>query len=127
MITGSLISADFQILYQDEITRIEIPVSFHNAASVTEFILHEDLNLIEIEALPKYIPEKITVDVSGITPDRPIRIKDLALSGDANIKVIGDPDALVASAHFKKEMIEEISEAEAAEPELIGEKRGEEE
>ena len=127
VLTGDILSIDFQILYKDEVVKIEVPISFHNAGLITEFILTEDLNSIEIEALPKYLPERITIDLEGINPDKPIKVTDLEISKDPNIRVLTDLDALVASAHFKKELVEEIESEEEEEPELIGSDNEEEE
>jgi large subunit ribosomal protein L25 len=125
VITSNIVSIDLQMLYQDEVLRIAIPLSFHNASTLVEYILSEDMSRIEVEALPMYLPERISVDVEGITPEKPIRVKDLSIFNDSNIKVLENPEALVASAHFKKEMTIETEAAEA-EPELIGEEEGKE-
>jgi len=126
VLTSGILSVDFQILYQDELIKIEVPISFHNSTSVTEFILHEDMTSIEIEALPMNLPERITVDVEGITPDTPIKIKDLEIFNDPNIKMLTDPDANIASAHYKREL-EVEADTEVEEPEVIGEETEDEE
>jgi large subunit ribosomal protein L25 len=128
VLTNDLLSIDFQILYQDETVRIDVPFSFHNSAEVTEYILNEDMSSIEVEALPRHLPERITVDVGDITPDKPILVRDLSIFTDENIRILVDPDDTVVSAHFKKEMVLETEEEEeAAEPEVIGESEEEEE
>jgi large subunit ribosomal protein L25 len=126
VITSDIVSIGLQMLYQDEVLKIEIPLSFHNTSSLVEYIFNEDMSSIEVEALPMYLPERIDVDVEGITPDKPIRVKDLSICSDANIKVLENPESIVASAHFKKEMVIETEAAEA-EPELIGASAAEEE
>lgn len=126
VLTSNIVCVDFQILYQDELIKIDVPISFQNSTSVTEYILHEDLTSIEIEALPMNLPERITVDVEGITPDTPIKVKDLEIFNDSNIKMLTDPDANIASAHYKRELDVE-TDTEVEEPEVIGEDNEEEE
>ena len=119
VLTSNLLSVDFQILYQNETVKIEVPISFQNSAEVTEYILHEDMSSIEVEALPRHLPERITIDVGDITPDKPVLVRDLPIFSDENIKILLDPDETVVSAHFKKEMMIDTEE-DAAEPEVIG-------
>lgn len=126
VLTSNIVSIDFQILYQDELIKIEVPVSFHNSSLVTEFILHEDMTSIEVEALPMNLPERVTVNVEDITPEKPIKVRDLEIFNDPDIKVLTDPDATIASAHYKRELDVE-TDIEVEEPEVIGEDSEEDE
>ncbi len=83
---------------------------------IFEFMLRE----VEIECLPDDIPEAITVDVSGLTLGRQLRVADLPMG--PKVKVLTDPGRVVA--HVVTLKAEEAKPAETvevapAEPEVI--------
>ena len=81
---------------------------------------------IEIECLPKDIPEKIEIDVSGLKINDIVQVKNL--QPPTGVKILNDPEAIVFSvAPPVKEEVPEPTEEEAApaEPEVIKEKKEE--
>jgi len=76
---------------------------------VLEFPLHE----IEVECLPKDLPERIELDISNLGANQSIHVRDIALS-DA-IRVISALDQVVALVKYaKEEKVEAPVEEEAA-------------
>ncbi len=83
---------------------------------IFEFMLRE----VEIECLPDDIPEAITVDVSGLTLGRQLRVADLPMG--PKVKVLTDPGRVVAhvvTLKAEEEKPAETVEAAPAEPEVI--------
>jgi large subunit ribosomal protein L25 len=81
---------------------------------------------VEVECLPKGIPEKIEIDVSNLKINDAIQVKDLPIP--SGVKILNDPEAIVLSvAPPVKEEVIEAPEEEAAptEPEVIKEKKPE--
>lgn len=108
-------------------TRVKVPVELTGKpVGVTMGgILDHITREIEIECLPTDIPDKITVDVTGLKIGHSIHVKYVKLKED--IKVLTDPETTIAAVSAVKE--EEVASAapaaEAAEPEVI--KKGKEE
>ena len=67
------------------------------AGGVLAQMIHE----VEIECLPKDLPESIKVDVTKLGINETLRLGDLPVP--AGIKIHGEPDAAVASVRLVKE------------------------
>jgi large subunit ribosomal protein L25 len=126
-ITGKLLHVDLLRVAMDVRMRVEVPVhTFGEPAGVKvqggvfEIVTRE----VEIECLPADIPTEFKVDVSGLMMNQALRAGDLALD-TAKIKLITDPDRVLA--HVVALKVEEEKPAEAvateaaapAEPEVI--------
>jgi large subunit ribosomal protein L25 len=102
------------------------------APAVKDFgaVIYQDLESLEVEALPANLPEFIEVDISGLKEiGSHISVFDLKLSAD--VEILDEPNAVIAAAIASAASIEEEAEAAAAaeaaaEPELVERKRGEE-
>jgi len=98
-VTGQILHVSFnQVSLKEKVTA---PVSIEitgEAQAVKEGlgILVQQLQEVEIEALPTDIPESIIVDVSGLaTVDSAILVKDLSLDR-SKVTITSDPEAIVA-------------------------------
>jgi len=58
------------------------------------------IRALEIESLPKDIPEKLEVDMSGIELNQMIHVSDLELGG--SVTILDDPNAVVVNVHLEK-------------------------
>jgi large subunit ribosomal protein L25 len=68
---------------------------------------------LEVECLPKDLPEKIEVDVSELKGNQSIHVRDLKLA--ANVKILSNADQVVATVKFAKaEVVEAEAEVAAA-------------
>ena len=121
----------------DKEIRVEVPVVLVGEAvgvktegGFVDFVLRE----IEIECLPKDIPEHIDVDISELHLHQSIKVEDLTPS--PGVTFISDPDSSIAmiQAQAKEELVvEEELEEEAEviageeEPEVIKKEKPEEE
>ena len=128
-VSGNALHVDFHQISLTEKIRMVIPVvekgesvGVKTEDGVLEFPLRE----VEVECLPTEIPEHIEVDITNLHMNDAIFVKDLPLPSAVNI--LNDPEMLVvkiAPPHVEKEPEEALEEA--AEPEVIGEKKEEEE
>lgn len=120
-----LLHADFYAVNMNEAQRVNVPLVATGkpsgmGAGLLFFQAHE---MIHIEALPADIPAEIEVDVTPLTLDAPIHVRDLpALKG---ITILNDPDEVIFSLMMTRAAEAEsdaMGEAEQAEPEVV--KRG---
>jgi large subunit ribosomal protein L25 len=92
-------------------------------------ILDIVLREIGVKCLPANIPENITVDVSNLQIGDSIHLRDL--TAPEGVTLLGDADDMVASllppSKAEEEVVAPEAAAVAAEPELIGAKKPEEE
>ena len=94
-------------------------------------LLQHLLHKVEVECLPKHIPEHIQIDISELAIGDSVLISDLTVE---NLTLLNPADALVVAVGHQKvveeevEVTEELAEGEEpAEPEIIGKGKPEEE
>jgi len=121
-VRGSLLHAD---LYEVDLSKaIEVSVPIHvvgTAAGVAldGGILDQALRELEIECLPRAIPDQIDVDVSALKIGESIHVRELVLP--EGVKLLSDPDLSVVSVVAPAaEIVPEVAAAEVA-PEVEGE------
>lgn len=133
VLTGMLTHVDFQVVSMKEKIRTNVSVEIHGEApAVKNFdgILVQNVDELEVEALPGDLPERIVVDVSGLEMiGKSIRLSDLVLPG--KVTVLEDPNLiLVVVTAPEAEPVEEVVVEEVAveaEPEVIEKGKKEEE
>ena len=123
---------DFQAVSLTEKLRTSVSLHFFGTApAIKEFqaAIVNNMEEIEVEALPNDLPERIDVDISSLNrPGEGIRLRDVHVSDQ--VRLLGDPDTMVAVATFAK--VEEETAAvpgavagatpAAAEPEMTVER-----
>lgn len=92
-------------------------------------ILEQVIRELEIECLPKDIPDHLEFDVSHLGVGKSVHVEDLQFE---NVTILNDPNDTIALVELPKAAIsemEEIGEAEEeiTEPEVIGKGKQEEE
>ncbi len=133
-VTDEILHADFVHIAMDKAIRVSVPVvSVGEAVGVkteggfVDFITRE----VEIECLPKDIPEEIEIDISGLHLRQSLRAGDIALP--EGVQLITPPNTIIVLIEIplKEEEIEVEEEeeviAEEEEPEVIGKERPERE
>jgi large subunit ribosomal protein L25 len=112
---------DFQRVDENKVLRTAVPLHFLNedkspAGKSAEVVVTHELNEVEIECLPKDLPEFIEVDLSTLAVGQIIHLSDLALPAGVTIpelKLGKEHDlAVVIAKHGKEEA--ESSDAPAA-------------
>jgi large subunit ribosomal protein L25 len=130
-ITGRLIHVDFQEVSMTEKITSQVPLALVGSSpAVTrgEGLLIHGIDVVEIRALPTDLPPSIEVDVSGLTDlEQAITVGNLKVSD--KIEILTSRDEMVAKVvPVKEEVItEEVPAAAAAEVEVIGKGKKEEE
>ena len=121
-----VLHVDFHAVRADEKLHAEIPVEpFGEPAGVKNFggILEIALHSLEVECLPKDLPELIRIDVSGLNVGEAIHVKDIALPEGVSVRADGDLTVVrVAAPKVEVEPVAVVAVA-AAGPEVIKEKK----
>jgi large subunit ribosomal protein L25 len=109
-LTGQILHVDFYEFEKGKALRTRVPIRLAgNPVGVKEGgILESLLHVLEVECLPKDLPEEITLDISELGLDRAMHVRDLILP--ANVRALQTPDQVVCLvAHRKAE--EEVAPA----------------
>jgi len=117
-VKSHLLHLDFQALSLTEKTHAMVGIELSGAAPVVKThnaVLVTSLTELEVESLPQDLPERVVVDISGLTePGDSIHVRDIQLPGE--VEILTNPDEVIVSAMAAKvEVVEEIPEEEAAE------------
>ena len=106
-LTDDIIHIDFYRVRMDEKIRTHIPLEFiGESPAVKNYggILNKSMLEIEVEALPKDLPHNIPVDISQIKElDQSIYVKDLSIP--KNVKILVDPETVIATVSLPKEEV----------------------
>lgn len=124
-IKRTVLHVDFHAVKADEKLHSEIPVAtVGEPAGVKNFggILEINMHAIEIECLPKDLPELISLDVSALNVGDAIHVRDIQFPEGVTARV--DADLTVVRVAAPKVEIEPTAAA-AAEPEVLKEKKEE--
>ena len=125
-VRGDILHVDFLEVAMDEVLRTEVPIeAFGDADGVKNYggLLENNLRSLQIECLPKDLPEIIRVDVSALGLNQSLRVRDIALP--AGVKATSDADLTVFSvAEPKTEADPVATPADPSKgPEVIKEKK----
>ena len=129
VIRGTLRHVDFQAVSLEEKVRASVAIDLVGESPAVENfigILVTNVEQLEVESLPRELPERIEVDVSGLKEiGDAIYVRELNLS--EAVTVMAEPDdVIVVVTQPEAELVEEEEEeeveevyAEGAEPEVI--------
>ena len=123
-IRRDVLHVDFHAVKADEKLHSDIPVEpFGEADGVKNFggILEINMHSIEVECLPKDLPDVIRIDVSALGVGDAIHIKDIQFP--AGVTARGDGDLTVVRVAAPKVEVEPVPAAEVAQPEVLKEKK----
>jgi large subunit ribosomal protein L25 len=117
-----LIHADLRRLVRGQeievAVRVELdgePAGVKDEGGILEQLLRE----VEVRCRPSVIPEAIHADVSGLGVHEVLHVSDL--QAPEGVTIVTDGETAVATvAVVREEQVEERTEDEAAEPEVIG-------
>ncbi len=135
-VTDELLHVDLYQIAMDKIIRVSVPVvpvgeavGVKSEGGFVDFINRE----VEIECLPKDIPENIEIDISSLHIHQSVKADDVKTP--EGVEMLTEPDTvliLIDVPHKEEEIIEEVEEeeeviAEGEEPEVIKKEKEEEE
>jgi large subunit ribosomal protein L25 len=115
---------DFQRINENEAIRVRVPLHFvgENVAPGVKaggMVSHEMIE-VELEVLPRHLPEYIEVDVSGLALGEALKLSDLPLPESGSVVELSrgeDHDLPVVSVHTRRGAAEAVEgeEGEAGE------------
>jgi large subunit ribosomal protein L25 len=103
IVDGNILHVDFYEVESGIALRARVSISLKGNAlgvregGILEFPLHE----IEVECLPKDLPERIEIDISTLGVNQSIHVRDIPLA--AAIRLISASDQVVALVKYAKE------------------------
>jgi large subunit ribosomal protein L25 len=111
---GKVLHVDFYEVESNTTLRARVSVHIHGTPiGVREGgILESPLHDIEVECLPKDLPERIDVDVSDLKVNQSIHVRDLPLG--TGVRLISGGDQVVALVKFVKAETASTAEEEAS-------------
>lgn len=134
-VTGRVIHVDFYEISMTRKIEIEVPVKLTGLATGVANeggILEHVLRTLRVQCLPGDLLEEVDLDVTDLHIGKTLRVRDVPMD-TAKYKVLSDPDQVVAAVAAPRTEEEEKAEAEAeaaaaaAGPEVLTEKKEEEE
>ncbi len=129
-LTDKVVHFDLYGLTKGEKIELEVPVQFIGSAiGVKEGgIVQQLLHKLDIECLPKDIPQHLEINISELKLGDAIHVKDLNFE---DITILNSEDTVIVAVTHPKVEKEPVSgeegAEEAAEPEVIGKSKSEEE
>jgi large subunit ribosomal protein L25 len=130
-VRGTLLHADLYTIDVDRTVEVEVPIHLTGLPVGVELgggILEHTLRELELECLPRAIPEEITLDVTALELGESLHVRDLALP--EGVTLVSDPDlsvVSVAAPRAEEEPTVEGAEEAAAEGAEEGEGAAKEE
>ena len=121
---GDVLHVDFHAISMDEVIEAEVPLEpTGTAEGVKTFggLLEQSLRALEIECLPRDLPDVITVDVSQLNIGDAIHVKEIQLPEGVKTRV--SPDLTVFSVLAPIVEEEPVAAEVATEPEVLTEKK----
>jgi large subunit ribosomal protein L25 len=115
ILTGKIVHLDFYEIEKGKLLKTHVPIHTTGTpvgareGGLFELLLHE----VEVECLPKDLPEDIVVDVSGLAVGHSIHVRELEIM-DA-VKVLNSPEQVVCLVTRKREEKTEEEEEEVEE------------
>jgi len=136
--TDEILHADLIRIAMDKAIRVMVPIEVTGEAygvktegGFVDFMTRE----VEVECLPALIPERLTVDITGLRLHQSLKVGEIALP--EGVKLLSEPGAvavLIQVPHEEKveakpeeEAAAEAAAPAAAEPEVIKKERKKEE
>jgi large subunit ribosomal protein L25 len=123
-ISGQNIHIDLMGIIRGQNVTVQVPVELVGSAygvHVQGGVLQHALHHINVECLPKNIPENITIDIEELAIGSSIQIQDIDVE---NVRILDDPDRTIVSVlapRIEKEVVEEEEEEEVEGEEAEGE------
>jgi len=114
IIDGNILHIDFYEVESGVALRAKVSLVFNgNPVGVREGgMLETPVHEIEIECLPKDLPERIDIDISGLKANQSMHVRDIALA--PGIKLLSNPDQVFALVKFAKVEVVAAPAADAA-------------
>lgn len=124
---------DFQAINQNETIRVNVPVVLlgREDLDIESAVLVQNMDTVDVECLPKYIPQTAEVDITEIEIGDAKTIADLDIFGNENIIILAEEDEVICSLQEATEEElpedeEDAADVDAADVPTVEETEGEE-
>jgi large subunit ribosomal protein L25 len=129
-VRGRLVHADLKRLVRGQKIEVTVPVHLVGepiGVREEEGVLEQTLRELDIRCQPRNIPDAINLDVSNLGVHDLLHVSDIP--ADENIEILNEPDTVIATVSVVREEPVEApaTEEAAAEPEVIGKGKKEDE
>lgn len=130
-VKNKLVHVDFQIVSLTEKIRAAVHIELQGLSpAVKDFnaVIVQNLAQVEVEALPRDLPERLVVDVTKLAAvGDAIHVRDLEIPAKVEVLTPTDEIVVVATGAAAEEVEAEAGAEGAAEPEIIERGKKEEE
>lgn len=126
-IANRVTHVDFQLIDADEKLTVDVPIHLEGEAEELERqggVVQQQLMSLAIEAAASSIPAQISVDISNLVIEHPIRVSDLVIP--AGVTVLDDENALVALGQYSRATLAEDGSGETDGKEAVVAEGGDE-
>lgn len=128
---NQFLHVDFQAINQNETIRVSVPIVLigRDDIEIAQSVLVQNMDTVEVECLPKYIPQTADVNVADIQIGDNKTVADLDIFANENITILAEEDEVICSLQevSEEEVSEETEETSAADVPTVGETEQEEE
>ena len=96
---NQFLHVDFQAINQNEAIRVQVPVVLvgRDDIVVEPSVLVQNIDVVEVECLPKFIPQTAEVEVKDLQIGDVRTIADLDIFKNADITILEEEDAVICS------------------------------
>jgi len=114
-ISGAITHVDFYEIERGKTLRTNVGLHLNGAAvgiregGILESFVHE----LEVECLPKDLPEGIEVDISNLEIGHSIHVRNL--NAPSGVQILNSPDQVICTIAHKRAEVEEVPEELAEE------------
>jgi len=123
IVDGNILHVDFYEVESGVAVRVRVSLHLSgNPIGVREGgMLETPLHEIEVECLPKDLPERIEVDISELRGNQSLHVRDIPLA--EGIRLLSNPDLVVALVKFARGEAVAAAEPAAAAAPAAGDKK----
>lgn len=131
-LTDRIIHVDFQAITVGQVIQVQLPVSLIGQAIGVKNggVLQQIMNKLDVECLPRHIPEQIEINIADLDVGDSVKVSDLEFE---DLTILNAEDTAIVAVTAPKGSDEEEAtdelgeEEESAEPEVISKGKSEDE
>ncbi|SCX81058.1 50S ribosomal protein L25 [Alkaliphilus peptidifermentans] len=107
-VKNTLLHVDLQKLNENEKIKISLPIHIINKDEVetSSEIVQVQLTDVDIQTLPKYLPDRVEVDAKILKEKDNITLADISIANNKNIEILTDKNAVIATMAYASKVIE---------------------
>lgn len=111
---NKILHVDLQALTKEDKVKLHVRLHYVGKDKLPqELISQEMVSELEIEMLPENMIESINVDISELKHGDSLKVSDLPINADPNIRVISDPNLTLFNLIYRSNVKDEEVEPEA--------------